>query len=95
MAILWPTPLSAEQFRQAVINGGNVFGFEDRNENFVLFFGMVIYKDVKFIKLINAKITTWVDNIKRFSVENGADDKYLFFNYADLWVAIKKKILRL
>lgn len=55
-------------------------------KNFVLFFfGLVAYKDPKLTKLDNAKMTTWVDNIKRFSVENGADDKYFFsLNYAEL-----------
>lgn len=87
--------LSAEQFRQAATSGGNVLGLEDRSENLVLFLGMVAYKDAKLIKLVNAKMTTWVDNTKRFSVENGADDEYLFLNYADLWAAMERKTLRL
>ncbi|QBZ66502.1 hypothetical protein PoMZ_13481 [Pyricularia oryzae] len=87
--------LSAEQFRQAATNGGNVLGFEDRSENLVLFLGIIAYKNAKFIKLINAKITTWVDNTKRFSVENGTDDEYFFLNYADLWAAMERKTLRL
>ncbi|KAI6263969.1 hypothetical protein MCOR14_011784 [Pyricularia oryzae] len=29
-------------------------------------------------------MTTWVDSIKTFAVENGADDEFLFLNYADL-----------
>ncbi|KAI6612367.1 hypothetical protein MCOR08_010530 [Pyricularia oryzae] len=76
--------LSVEQFRQAAANGGNMLGLENRNENLVLFFGMVAYKNPKFKKLIDAKITTWVDSIKTFAVENGADDEFLFLNYADL-----------
>ncbi|KAH8836649.1 hypothetical protein MCOR28_011544 [Pyricularia oryzae] len=76
--------LSVEQFRQAAANGGNMLGLEDRSENLVLFFGMVAYKNPKFKKLIDAKMTTWVDSIKTFAVENGADDEFLFLNYADL-----------
>ncbi|ELQ33213.1 hypothetical protein OOU_Y34scaffold00982g3 [Pyricularia oryzae Y34] len=76
--------LSVEQFRQAAASGGNVLGLEDRSENLVLFLSMVAYKDPKLKKLVNAKMTTWVDTIKTFSVENGADNEYLFLNYADL-----------
>ncbi|KAI6519939.1 hypothetical protein MCOR05_010964 [Pyricularia oryzae] len=76
--------LSVEQFRQAAASGGNVLGLEDRSENLVLFLGMVAYKNPKLKKLVDAKMTTWVDSIKTFAVENGADDEFLFLNYADL-----------
>ncbi|QBZ66597.1 hypothetical protein PoMZ_13580, partial [Pyricularia oryzae] len=76
--------LSVEQFRQAAASGGNMLGLEDRSENLVLFLGMVAYKNPKLKKLVDAKMTTWVDSIKTFAVENGADDEFLFLNYADL-----------
>ncbi|KAI7910051.1 hypothetical protein M0657_011552 [Pyricularia oryzae] len=80
--------LSVEQFRQAAASGGNVLGLEDRSENLVLFLSMVAYKDPKLKKLVNAKMTTWVDTIKTFSVENGADNE-------TLWAAMERKTLRL
>ncbi|KAH9439915.1 hypothetical protein MCOR02_003448 [Pyricularia oryzae] len=38
----------------------------------------------QYVFQVDAKMITWVDSIKTFAVENGADDEFFFLNYADL-----------
>ncbi|KAI6370616.1 hypothetical protein MCOR25_004160 [Pyricularia grisea] len=76
--------LSVNQFKQAAVHGGNSLGLDDRTENLIMFLGMLAYKDPSLESLVNAKMTAWVGEIKKFAASKGADDEYLFLNYADL-----------
>ncbi|TLD18109.1 hypothetical protein PspLS_10466 [Pyricularia sp. CBS 133598] len=76
--------LSANQFKQAAVNGGNSLGLDDRTDNLIMFLGMLAYKDSSLESVVNAKMTAWVDDIKKFAASKGADDEYLFLNYADI-----------
>ncbi|KAI7909451.1 FAD binding domain-containing protein [Pyricularia oryzae] len=76
--------LSVNQFKQAAVNGGNVLGLDDRTDNLIMFLGMLAYKDPSLESLVNAKMTAWVDDIKKFAASKGADDEYLFLNYAHI-----------
>ncbi|TLS27205.1 hypothetical protein PpBr36_04906 [Pyricularia pennisetigena] len=76
--------LSVNQFKQAAVNGGNSLGLDDRTENLIMFLGMLAYKDPSLEPLVNSKMTAWVDDIQKFAASKGADDHYLYLNYADL-----------
>ncbi|KAL8289162.1 hypothetical protein RB597_000984 [Gaeumannomyces tritici] len=77
-------PLSAHQFAQAARSGGNVLGLADRTETLIMFLGMTAYKDQAKKAYVDRKMAAWVASIKEFAKTKGADDEYLFLNYAGL-----------
>ncbi|KAL8404438.1 hypothetical protein RB594_009331 [Gaeumannomyces avenae] len=77
-------PLSAHQFAQAARSGGNVLGLADRSETLIMFLGMTAYKDQAQKAYVDRKMAAWVASIKEFAKTKGADDEYLFLNYAGL-----------
>ncbi|KAL8342066.1 hypothetical protein RB601_005188 [Gaeumannomyces tritici] len=77
-------PLSAHQFAQAARSGGNVLGLADHTETLIMFLGMTAYKDQAKKAYVDRKMAAWVASIKEFAKSKGADDEYLFLNYAGL-----------